>query len=121
MTDVGTALRELAEPWAGGERIKVVIGRAARRAGLTYWRAYDLWYGRGQVQTFELDAIGNALAKKREEAARNEIHELRTRLARLESLMAQADSDFFRPSLAAVGEQIRQVGGKSRNPDSSVD
>ena len=73
------------------------------------------------VEQFELDAVAGALEQKRKEAARNELHELRTHLARLESLMAQADSDFFRPSLAAVSEQIRQVGGKSGNPDSALD
>ena len=34
MTDPAAALRELAEPWSRGDRVKVAIDRAARRAGL---------------------------------------------------------------------------------------
>lgn len=122
MSDVVAALRELSEPWQQGDKIKAAIGRAAKRCGLSYWRVFDIWYGKARrVDQFELDAVASALEQKRKADARNELHELRTRLTRLESLMAQADSDFFRPSLAAVSEQIRQVGGKSGNSDSTLD
>ena len=48
MTDARAALHELAEPWSRGDRVKVAIDRAARRAGLAYWRAFDIWYGKAR-------------------------------------------------------------------------
>lgn len=102
------ALHELAEPWVGGERVKRAIERAAKRAGLSYWRAFDIWYGKArQIQQFELDAIADALGQKRKEDQRNEAHELRLRITRLESLLAQADADFYRPQITALRDQRR--------------
>lgn len=118
MTSVSAALRELAEPWVGGERVKVAIDRAARKAGLQFWRAYDLWYEKARcVQPFEITQIEAALAKKRESEARNELHELRLRLAKLESALLTTDEDFYRPQITA----LRTVGGKSGGSDSSLD
>lgn len=106
------ALRELAEPIEFGTRIKVAVDRAARRAGLSYWRAFDIWYGKARrVEQYERDAIAEALDKKRKEAARNELHELRTRLARLESLLVQADEDFHRPTLDQIRSSTGGLGG----------
>lgn len=122
MSDVSASLRELAEPWAGGERIKTVIDRAARRAGLSYWRAFDIWYGKARcVRDFEVTAIHEAIARKRKEEARNELAELRTRLLRLESLLVQTDPEFHRPSSVALREQIRALGGKRGNQNSAMD
>jgi predicted phage-related endonuclease len=99
LTDLSADLRELSEPWEMGDRIKAAIDRAARRAGLSYWRTFDLWYGKARrVEPHEREAIAAALAQKRKEAARNELHELRTRLARLEALLARDDPDFHRAS-----------------------
>ena len=110
MTAEQAALRELAEPWFGGERVKRAIDRAARRAGLSYWRAFDIWYGKARrIEQFEYDAIADALDKKRKEALRNELHELRTRLARLESLLVATDPDFHRADADLVRRQIRQI------------
>jgi hypothetical protein len=116
------ALRELAEPWAGGERIKTIIDRAARRAGLAYWRAFDIWYGKARrVTEAEHEAIAQALDKKRKEEARHELHDLRLRLARLESLFAQTDPDFHRPSLDSIREQLRQMGGADGHQNRTLD
>jgi hypothetical protein len=118
LTGAAAALKELAEPWSPGDRIKRLIERAARRAGLPYWRAFDIWYGKARrIEAFERAAIGDALDKKRREAARNELHELRTRLARLESLLAQSDPDFHRPSIDAAREQARALGGNGGDMD----
>ena len=52
--------------------------------GGSYWRTYDLWYGKARrVEEYEIDAIADALRVKREREAANELHELRTRLARV--------------------------------------
>ncbi len=100
------ALKELAEPRASGDKVKRAIERAGRRAGLTYWRAFDIWYGKARsIEQFELDAIADALAQKRREDQRNEAHELRLRITRLESLLAQADADFYRPQITALRDQ----------------
>ena len=92
MSDVATHLRELAEPWSPGDKVKRAIERAAHCCGLSYWRTFDIWYGKARrIEPAEKQAITDALRKKRREAARNELHELRIRLARLESLMARND------------------------------
>ena len=109
MSDPVKMLRELAEPWAGGEKVKVAIDRAARLAGLKYWRAFDIWYGKARcVQDFEVEAISSALERKRELEARNELQNLRTRLARLESLLVQRDEDFHRHEVDFVWEAVRR-------------
>lgn len=92
--DLPAALRELSEPWPSGDRIKAAIDRAARRAGLSYWRAFDIWYGKARrVEDGERKRIAEALTKRREEAARHELHELKLRIARLEALLARASQD----------------------------
>jgi hypothetical protein len=98
VTDLSAALRELSEPWPSGDRTKTAIDRAARRAGLSYWRAFDIWYGKARrVEPEECVRIQAALDKRREEAARHELHDLKLRIARLEALMARADADLPRP------------------------
>lgn len=115
-------LQELAEPFHRGDRIKAAIERAARAAGLSYWRGFDIWYGKARrIERFESDAIAAALDKKRREAARNELHELRTRLARLESMLVQIDPDFHRETIVKTGEQIRPMVGARRAAARTVD
>ena len=115
MTDLAAALRELSEPWARGDRVKMAIDRAARRTGLTYWRAFDIWYGKARrIEPHETDAIQDALTKRRKEVTRNELHDLRTRLARLEALLVQTDEEFHRPvldRLRAPGGELGGMGG----------
>jgi hypothetical protein len=90
-------LRDLAEPWPPGDRTKAAIARAAKRAGLSYWRAFDIWYGKARrVEDAEQARIAEALDQRRREAARHELHELRIRIERLEALMARTDPDFRR-------------------------
>jgi hypothetical protein len=97
LTDVSAYLRELSEPWERGDKIKAAIARAARAAGLSYWRAFDIWYGKARrIEPAEADRIQAALQRKSEQRARNEFHELRTRLLRLEALLVQ--TDFHRPT-----------------------
>jgi len=94
------ALRELSEPWPSGERVKAAIARAAKLSGLSYWRCFDIWYRKARsVETFEITAIADALERKRELEARNELAELRRRLAALETRMQSTDEDFYRPQI----------------------
>ena len=119
MSDIAASLRELGEPL---HPVKAAIDRAARAAGLSTTRTFDLWYRKARrVETYEQDAVAAALDRKRKEAARNELHELRTRLLRLESLLAQSDPDFHRPSLAANREHLRQMGGNNGAADRAGD
>lgn len=121
------SLRELAAPLEFGEPVKTVVERAARRvrpflATFKFSRAYEIWYRRARrIEQFELDAIAQALDKKRREAARNELHELRTSIERLESRLAQIDPDFHRPSIDASRHHLRAMGGTSGTKDRTVD
>lgn len=121
------SLRELASPLLFGEPIKVVVERAARRVrpilpNFKFSRAYEIWYRRARrIEQFELDAFEVALEKKRREAARNELHELRTAITRLEARLASIDPDFHRPSIDAAWDQVRGLGRKNSDPDRSGD
>lgn len=118
MTSVPAALRELAEPWAGGEPVKAAINRAAKAAGLKYWRTFDLWYEKARrVEPFEIDQIETALAEKREREAQNEFRELTARLRRLEASLLSKDQDFYRPQITA----LRSLRGAAGGDDSSMD
>jgi hypothetical protein len=87
------ALKELAPT----RPIKRAIGDAAHLAGLTYTRAFDIWYAKARrIDAEEADKINEAVRLKREKAARNEYQELRNRLVRLESLLVQKDPNFHR-------------------------
>jgi hypothetical protein len=110
VSDIAADLRTLSEPWHRGDRIKAAIGRAADASGLTYWRTFDLWYGKARrVEHYEREAVAAALNKKRKEEARNELHELRSRLARLESLLVQSDPDFHRETITQTRQARRIV------------
>ena len=92
-----SALRELAEPKPQGDRMKRAIGRAGKACGLDYWRAFDIWYRKARrIDDFEAAQINEAIRIKREKAVINEYQELRTRLAKLESLLVQKHPDFHR-------------------------
>jgi predicted phage-related endonuclease len=116
VTDLTASLRELSEPWERGDKIKAAIARAARAADLSYWRAFDIWYGKARrIEPAEADRIAAALQRKSEERARNEFHELRTRLTRLESLFVQTDPDFHRETVDQDRKQRGQLGGDDRS------
>lgn len=115
MTDVSAALRELSEPWERGDKVKAAIARAARASGLSYWRTFDIWYGKARrVEPAEVARIEAALQRKSEASTRNELHELRTRLLRLESLFAQKATDFHRPAADQDRKQRGELGGMDR-------
>ena len=115
MSDAALMLRELSEPWASGERMKTVIDRTSRLARLTYWRTYDIWYGKARrIEPHEIAQIAEALRIKTERAARNEFHELKVRLAKLEARLLSGDADFHSPSTDYARDVLRQHSGQDR-------
>lgn len=121
MDPVATAselLRELSLPWAAGERIKSVLDRTSRLASLSYWRTFDLWYKKAhRVEPYEMDQIREALRIKNEKAARNELHEAKLILARLEARFNAGDADFYRADIDGLRAQTSAMGGKGRAMD----
>lgn len=112
--NVGSQLRELAEPVERGEKIEVVIDRAAGLAGLDYWRAFNIWYGKARrVEQHETDAVAAALQKKNRQDVRHELHELTTRIALLESRLRQTDPDFYEPDIDRLGAAVRAGRGST--------
>lgn len=98
--------------------MKSVLDRTSRLARLTYWRTFDIWYGKARrIEPHEIEQIAEALRIKRERAARNEFHELKVRLARLEASLSARDADFHSPSVDYARDMVRSGGGK----DSAVD
>lgn len=93
---------------------KVSIERAASHAKLSYWRAFDIWYGKAhRVEDYELDRIQEALWIKNERAARNELHEAKILLARLEARLNAGDSDFYRADIDGLRATSTRLGGSN--------
>jgi hypothetical protein len=104
-------LRELSEPWPSGDRVKTALDRAAKLAGLSYWRAFDLWYGKARkVEEYEIDAIKEALRIKNERAARNELHQAKLLLATLQARLDAGDADFYRADIDGLRAQTSGMG-----------
>lgn len=101
-------LRDLVAPPYPGESVKALIGRAARRAGLTFIRAKKLWYGEvrdGAIRAEEMDALRAAVRIKQDEAEgeheralRAEYREIFDRLARIEARLGEEGPDASRQS-----------------------
>ena len=107
--DAAKALRELSEPRSRDEKIVTIIERTARLAGLSYSRCFEIWYGRARrIEPAELLRIQEALEAKNRKDARNELSELRLRLARLESLLVLSDAEFHRETIDQTRAQLRR-------------
>ncbi len=115
--EASSLLRQLAEPRPAGDSVKAAINRAARRVQFTAVRATAIWYRLARViRAEEMDALRRAADQRREEQeGRHEYRELLDRLSILENRLATTDEDFFGPTLAAVGESMRQPRG-ARGP-----
>lgn len=113
MSEAAALLRELSEPWADGERMKNVIARTAQLARLSFWRTSDIWYHKARkVEDAELLQIREALRIKSEKAARNELRDLKFRIAKLEArLSASSDPDFYRNDIDFARDLVRAAGG----------
>jgi hypothetical protein len=108
--EMAAALRELAEPRAPRD-LKAAIARAARASGLHYWRAFDIWYRKARrIDAHEAAQINEALRIKREKAVANEYHDLKTRLAKLESaLLIQDNPNVRREASGPAGFGVRRA------------
>jgi hypothetical protein len=107
--DATAMLRELSKPLPRDEKITVIIERTARRAGLSYSRCFEIWYGRARrIEPAEIARISDALEQKKRLDARNELSELRLRLARLESLLALSDEEFHRDTIDQTRAALRR-------------
>ncbi|WP_455976562.1 hypothetical protein [Methylorubrum populi] len=101
--EASEGLRDLARPFSAGDPVKARIERAARRAGLSYWRAFDLWYRKARrVQAAEIEAIRAARAARSRESSDElaclaaEFEALAERVSRLAARSAGADADALR-------------------------
>lgn len=111
MIDPAPALKELATASSRDQTIKQMVERASRLTGISYWRTFDLWYEKARnITDEERESISTALAKRRLEADRNEISELRLRLTRLESRLVQTDEDFYREEIGQIRNAVRGRG-----------
>lgn len=109
--NIAKALKQLAEPRPSGEKAVDTIARTARDLGLKYSRCYELWYGRARrVEPHEIALVNDALEEKSRRDARNEFRDLKSRLARLESLLVQTDAEFHRDAIDLAREQMRGLG-----------
>lgn len=113
--EASKGLRHLALPVQIGDRAKTQIARAAHAAGLSYWRAYDLWYGRARrLDASELDAIRVAQLKRSQDEtdARQEIAALKSRIADLERRIA-GRSPAPSSALPSVGCEVENHSGRA--------
>lgn len=67
-----------------------------------------------RIEPYEIEQIAEALRIKREKAARNELHDLKLRLARLEASLSAGDADFHRPSTDYYRDTLRELSGDNR-------
>jgi len=97
-------IRELAEPISRDEKIETIVRRAADRAGISYNRAFNLFYASRVKWTTqeEAEAVIKAVDERRRKAARNELHELKIRIAAMESRLNQIDADFHSEAIDAL-------------------
>jgi hypothetical protein len=106
--DVTGQLRELSKPHGDGEKIPSIIERTARLAGLCYSRCYEIYYRRARdIKPAEIERISAALERKTRLDTRNELSELRLRLARLESILVLSDAEFHRETIDVTRAQMR--------------
>lgn len=104
-------LKELAAPISRDEKVEAAIARAARLSGIPYNRVFNIWYGKARWgDTHEHDAVVRAVDEKRRREARNELHELKTRIAIMESRLNQMDADFYRETIDELRLSLRPTG-----------
>ena len=104
-------LKELAAPISRDEKIELAINRAARLSGIPYHRTFNLWYLKAKWgDAHEHDAVVRAVDEKRRKEARNELHELKIRVAQMESRLNQMDADFYRETIDQLRVSLRPSG-----------
>ncbi len=112
MNDLAAHLKKLAAPIERAEKIDAVISRAARLAGLSYSRAFNIWYGKAKrIEPEERTAILSALTKKEIADERNELHALKIAHVRMESRLNQMEAALARAASAGDVETIASALG----------
>ena len=110
MNDLAPLLKRLSSTINQEEKIDVVIGRAARRAGLSYSRAFNIWYGKARrIEPHERAAILAAIAEQTITDEKNEHHEIAIRLARAEARLSQLETALNRAVADRDLETIEKV------------
>ncbi len=109
MTDFQEAFKKLGG--ADGYK-KERLARAAKAAGLSDARAFDIWYGRARrIEPHEQQAILSALVAKEIADERNEQHGFRMALAKMESRLTQMEAALARAASAGDVETIASALG----------
>lgn len=125
VSEASHLMRRIAEPVSAGESIKALINRAARLTGINSSRAKAIWYQETRrIDAEEIDRlreVAAARAQKREALAHHDLHELRSRIARIERLLAASDTDGHRESLAALRGALGASDGADGADDRAVD
>lgn len=109
--EIADSLKLIAPP-VEGANIKARIASAAKATGLSYWRAWDLWYGKARrIDAHEADAIRTARARRAERASHDlqalavEMETLAERLAALAALGSRQEIDRAR----ALADRVRSL------------
>ena len=111
--EASASLRLLAGPMRIGDRIKARISRAARASGLTYWRAYDIWYGKARrLDAAEMEAIRCAAKIQR---GRHDDLAMAAGFEALAQRLSTMDADTGGPearAMRALAEQLRNLAAE---------
>ncbi len=101
--EITDSLKLIAPPREGAN-IKARIAAAARATGLSYWRAWDLWYGKARrIDAHEADTIRTARRRR----AESDSHDLQAIAVEMETLAER---------LAALGARgDRQQADRARD------
>lgn len=110
--EASEGLRRLGARVSDDEPVKTRIARAARSAGLSYWRAFDLWYRKArQIGAAELEAIRAATARRSREEP-NEIvaiaKDMEALAQRLSALASPSDREAF-SRMRALAQRVRHL------------
>lgn len=102
VAEASTLIRRAAEPRPVGDSVKAAIRRAARRIGLSFTRAKDIWYGDARrIDAHEMDALRNLAA----------------RYARIAETLRHQDEDFYGTQADALEYFANRIGVVDRSGD----
>ena len=91
-SEASSLLRAIVAPPFPGESVKALIGRAARKGGLTFIRARKLWYREARaILASEMDALRAARRQREEEIALS--GQYRDIIQRLSDIEARLDAE----------------------------
>ena len=113
MTDCCSMLRDLADP-KYGDRVKNLIDRAAKRTGLSYVRAREIWYGNARrIEQHEYLKIKAAWEQKKskdeDRKLLNEWHQHRAQMASIEAVLLQKDEEYYREIFAPFKQALGRI------------